>query len=116
MAPNDTQTEHRRRRRAVAQRAEEILRRATAYFGVKGCEATKLADVAAAVGIGSTALYHYFESKLHCLYAIMADALEFFGSEFERETNAHDDYLEALLAVLRGSYDPTQQDVLPNRV
>jgi len=37
----------------------------------------------------------------------MADALEFFGSEFERETNAHDDYVEALLAVLRGSYGLT---------
>ena len=54
---------------------EEILRTATAYFGENGYEATKLADVAAAVGIGSTALYHYFESKLHCLYVIMADAL-----------------------------------------
>src|SRR5947209_16098029 len=79
---------------------EEILRTATAYFGENGYEATKLADVAAAVGIGSTALYHYFESKLHCLYVIMADALEFFHSEFERETSAHEDYLDALLAVL----------------
>src|SRR5947207_7898871 len=61
---------------------EEILLTATRYFGENGYEATKLADVAAAVGIGSTALYHYFESKLHCLYVIMADALEFFRSEF----------------------------------
>ena len=41
----------------------------------------------AAVGIGSTALYHYFESKLHCLYVIMADALESFHSDFERITS-----------------------------
>jgi AcrR family transcriptional regulator len=95
---------------------EEILRTATAYFGENGYEATKLADVAAAVGIGSTALYHYFESKLHCLYVIMADALEFFRSEFERETSAHDDYLDALLAVLAGSYDLSEQDVMRNRV
>jgi TetR/AcrR family transcriptional regulator, cholesterol catabolism regulator len=95
---------------------EEILRTATAYFGETGYEATRLADVAAAVGIGSTALYHYFESKLHCLYVIMADALEFFRSEFERETSSHDDYLEALLAVLRGSFDLSEQDVLRNRV
>ena len=85
---------------------EEILRTATAYFGENGYEATKLADVAAAVGIGSTALYHYFESKLHCLYVIMADALEFFRSEFERETSAHDDYLDALLAVLAALVRP----------
>jgi AcrR family transcriptional regulator len=95
---------------------EEILRTATAYFGENGYEATKLADVAAAVGIGSTALYHYFESKLHCLYVIMADALEFFRTEFERETSAHDDYLDALLAVLSGSYELSEQDVMRNRV
>jgi TetR/AcrR family transcriptional regulator, cholesterol catabolism regulator len=95
---------------------DEILRTATAYFGEYGYEATKLADVAAAVGIGSTALYHYFESKLHCLYVIMADALGFFRSEFDRNTGAHEDYLDALLAVLRASYDLSDQDVLRNRV
>lgn len=95
---------------------DEILLTATRYFGENGYEATKLADVAASVGIGSTALYHYFESKLHCLYVIMADALEFFRSEFDRETSAHADYLDALLAVLRASYDMTEQDVLRNRV
>jgi TetR/AcrR family transcriptional regulator, cholesterol catabolism regulator len=95
---------------------EEILRTATAYFGENGYEATKLADVAAAVGIGSTALYHYFESKLHCLYVIMADALGLFRSEFDRHTSAHEDYIDALMAVLRASYDLSDQDVLRNRV
>jgi AcrR family transcriptional regulator len=95
---------------------DEILRTATAYFGENGYEATKLADVAAAVGIGSTALYHYFESKLHCLYVIMTDALDFFRSEFDRNASAHQDYVDALLAVLRGSYDLSEQDVLRNRV
>jgi len=95
---------------------DEILRTATAYFGENGYEATKLADVAAAVGIGSTALYHYFESKLHCLYLIMADALGAFRSDFDRYTSEHPDYIDALLAVLRGSYDLSEQDVLRNRV
>jgi TetR/AcrR family transcriptional regulator, cholesterol catabolism regulator len=95
---------------------DEILRTATAYFGEYGYEATKLADVAAAVGIGSTALYHYFESKLHCLYVIMADALGFFLTEFDRNTSAHEDYLDALMAVLRASYELSDQDVLRNRV
>jgi AcrR family transcriptional regulator len=95
---------------------DEILRTATAYFGEYGYEATKLADVAAAVGIGSTALYHYFESKLHCVYVIMADALGFFRSDFDRQTSAHEDYLDALMAVLRGSYDLSEQDVMRNRV
>lgn len=95
---------------------DEILRTATAYFGENGYEATKLVDVAAAVGIGSTALYHYFESKLHCLYVIMADALGSFRTEFDIRTNQHDDYLDALMAVLRGSYELSEQDVLRNRV
>jgi AcrR family transcriptional regulator len=110
-------------RRGAAQGAEssrskreEILRTATAYFGRNGYEVTKLADVAADVGIGSTALYHYFESKLHCLYVIMADALEFFHTQFERETTAHEDFADALLAALWGAYDLTEQEVLRNRV
>ena len=95
---------------------EEILQTATAYFGENGYEATKLADVAAAVGIGSTALYHYFESKLHCLYVIMADALGLFRSDFDHQTSTHEDYIDALIAVLRGAYDLSDQDVLRNRV
>jgi AcrR family transcriptional regulator len=95
---------------------EEILRTATIYFGENGYEATKLADVAAAVGIGSTALYHYFESKLHCLYVIMAEALDWFSASFDRITHEHDDFLDALLAVMRDAYDLTELEVLRNRV
>ncbi len=93
-----------------------ILDVATQYFGEHGYEDTKWADVAAAVGIGSTALYHYFESKLHCLYVIMADTLEWFQSEFDRITSEHEDYLDALLAVLRSGYELTDQEVLRQRV
>jgi AcrR family transcriptional regulator len=95
---------------------ENILTTATAYFGEHGYEDTKWADVAAAVGIGSTALYHYFESKLHCLYVIMADALESFQDDFERITTGHDEFLGALVAVLRSGYELTEQEVLRNRV
>lgn len=93
-----------------------VLETATEYFGEHGYEDSKWADVAAAVGIGSTALYHYYESKLHCLYVIVADALEWFQSEFDRITGEHDDYLEALLAVLRSSFDLTDHEVLRNRL
>jgi AcrR family transcriptional regulator len=95
---------------------EQILSVATAYFGEHGYEDTKWADVAAAVGIGSTALYHYFESKLHCLYVIMAEAIESFQSDFERITEEHDDYLDALVTVLRSGYELTEQEVLRNRL
>ena len=104
------------RRTSSRSKRAEILTTATAYFGEHGYEDTKWAAVAAAVGIGSTALYHYFESKLHCLYVIMADALESFHSDFERITSESDDYLGALLAVLRSNYDLTEQEVLRNRL
>jgi AcrR family transcriptional regulator len=92
------------------------VRVAAEYFGEHGYEDTKWADVATAVGIGSTALYHYFESKLHCLYVIMADAIESFQSDFDRITAEHDDFTEALLAVLRASYEVSEHDVLRLRV
>jgi AcrR family transcriptional regulator len=95
---------------------DEILASAIDHFGQDGYEDTKWADVAASVGIGSTALYHYFESKLHCLYVIMADALEAFQDDFERLTSQHEDYLEALIAVLRSGYELGEHEVLRMRV
>jgi TetR/AcrR family transcriptional regulator, cholesterol catabolism regulator len=95
---------------------EGILTAATAYFGEHGYEDTKWADVAAAVGIGSTALYHYFESKLHCLYVIMAEALASFQSDFDRITSENEDFLDALVLVLRSGFELTEQEVLRNRV
>jgi TetR/AcrR family transcriptional regulator, cholesterol catabolism regulator len=95
---------------------DEIVARAIERFGQDGYEDTKWADVAAAVGIGSTALYHYFESKLHCLYVIMADALELFHEDFERTTRDHENYLEALVAVLRSGFELSDEQVLRVRV
>ena len=94
----------------------DILRVATEIFGRDGYEHSKWADVAKEVGIGSTALYHYFESKLHCLYVIMAEALESDQTEFEELTKDPDDYLDALVSVLRNLYDLTEHEVLRNRV
>src|SRR3954452_1280088 len=94
----------------------DILATASRYFGEHGYEDTKWADIAAEVGIGSTALYHYFESKLHCLYVIMGEALESFSTDFDRITKEHDDYVEALVAVLRSGYDITDEEVLRLRV
>ncbi len=95
---------------------EKILATAAAYFGEHGYEDTKWSDVAAAVGIGSTALYHYFESKLHCLYVIMADTLESFQNDFDRITGEHEDWLEALIALWRSAYDLTDEEVLRMRL
>src|SRR5215212_8557297 len=94
----------------------DILRVATAIFGRDGYEHSKWADVAAEVGIGSTALYHYFESKLHCLYVIMAEALESFLADFQRITAEQDDYREALVAALRSGYELSEAEILRMRV
>jgi TetR/AcrR family transcriptional regulator, cholesterol catabolism regulator len=101
---------------SVRSKRAQILRIATDYFGEHGYEDTKWADVAAAVGIGSTALYHYFESKLHCLYVIMADTVGSFQSDFDRITGEHEDYLDGLLAVIRSGYDLTEHEVLRGRL
>jgi AcrR family transcriptional regulator len=95
---------------------DDIVASAIEHFGQEGYEDTKWADVAADVGIGSTALYHYFESKLHCLYVIMAEALESFLRDFDRTTRGHEDYLEALLALLRSGYELSEHEVLRSRV
>jgi AcrR family transcriptional regulator len=105
-------------RRAPSSRNKRaaILEVATDQFGREGYEHSKWADVAAAVGIGSTALYHYFESKLHCLYEIMAEALEADREKFERITKEHDDFVAALVAVLQGAFQLSEHDVLRNRL
>jgi len=115
---NKHQAESRRATPRASSRGkrDEIVTRAVEHFGQQGYEDTKWADVAASVGIGSTALYHYFESKLHCLYVIMADALEFFQRDFERITGEHPDYLQALVTVLRYGFELTEYEVLRIRV
>src|ERR1700710_3180315 len=66
----------------------EIVAVATKFFGENGYEDTKWADVAAAVGLGPTALYHYFESKQQCLFEILVEALEDARAEFARPNQA----------------------------
>ncbi len=77
MAKNvQTQATQRARTPASSRsKRQEILTSAIDHFGRDGYEYTKWADIAEDVGFGSTALYHYFESKLHCLFEIHGDAL-----------------------------------------
>jgi TetR/AcrR family transcriptional regulator, cholesterol catabolism regulator len=98
-----------------AKRAE-ILAAATERFGRDGYEHTKWADIAADVGVGPTALYHYFESKQHCLYVIMERAIEDFRERFGRLTTEHRDPLVALEAVMRDCFDLSDHEVLRNRL
>jgi AcrR family transcriptional regulator len=95
---------------------DEILAAATERFGRDGYEDTKWADIAADVGVGPTALYHYFESKQHCLYVIMDQAIEGFRSRFEELTAEGDDPLEHLVDVVHDCFRLSERDIQRNRV
>jgi TetR/AcrR family transcriptional regulator, cholesterol catabolism regulator len=95
---------------------DDILAAATERFGSDGYEDTKWADIAADVGVGPTALYHYFESKQHCLYVIMDQAIEGFRARFEALTAEADDSLERLVAVIEDCFRLSDEEVQRNRV
>jgi AcrR family transcriptional regulator len=92
----------------------EIVAVATKFFGENGYEDTKWADVATAVGLGPTALYHYFESKQQCLFEIMVEAIEDAAAEFGRLTEG--EYGAALRALLRGTFERDEREVCRARV
>jgi AcrR family transcriptional regulator len=94
----------------------EILVAATDRFGRDGYEHTKWADIAGDIGVGATALYHYFESKQHCLYEIMDEAIEDFRSQFVAITTAEPDLRRAIGTVRASSFELTEHEVLRNRV
>jgi AcrR family transcriptional regulator len=96
---------------------DDILAAATERFGRDGYEDTRWADIAADVGVGPTALYHYFESKQHCLYVIMDRAIESFRARFEELTAAEDsDPLAVLDLVIADCFDISEHEVQRNRV
>src|SRR3954470_21452044 len=74
------------RARIEGTKRREILVAATERFGRDGYEDTKRADIAADGACGPTPLFHYFESKQHCRYVIMDQALEGFHGRFEALT------------------------------
>ncbi|MHB8695067.1 MAG: TetR/AcrR family transcriptional regulator [Solirubrobacteraceae bacterium] len=103
------------RRHEGAKRAE-ILDAATDRFGRDGYEDTKWADIAADVGVGPTALYHYFESKQHCLFVIMDQAIEDFHLRFERLASEQPAQLDSLCAILVDCFRLSDRDIQRNRV
>jgi AcrR family transcriptional regulator len=114
--PAPTRRRHAPQQPGPRSKLDQILAVATDYFGRYGYEETKWADVAAAVGIGSTALYHYFESKQHCLYEIMSRAIERAHERFERIVGEHADWSAALVALLDAGFDLSVKDVNEYRV
>src|SRR3954462_3930300 len=105
---NSAQEERGRRARG---KRNEILAAATDRFGRDGYEHTKWADIAADIGVGATALYHYFESKQHCLYVIMDEAIEGFRARFAAITAQESNPVRAIEAVVASCFDLSDHDV-----
>ncbi len=112
----DDRTRQKGERRHDGAKRQGILAAATDRFGRDGYEDTKWADIAADVGVGPTALYHYFESKQHCLFVIMDQAIESFHSRFARLAAKHPTHLDALVAILLDCFELSDRDIQRNRV
>jgi len=84
---------------------ELILATAAADFARTGYRASRWSDVADAVGIGSTALYHYFVSKEHCLFTIMADVLRDNRDYFELISRQSDEPRTVIAAAMRHPFE-----------
>lgn len=93
-----------------------IVAAAVDRFGSDGFEHTKWAAIADDVGIGQTALYHYFESKAHCLLTIMRTELTQSLERFERVTESTDDPTKALRVAVRSAYEGGARDALQRRI
>lgn len=113
---NDRTSRPRRRPRNDGARRAEILDAAIERFGRDGYENTKWAEIADDVGIGPTALYHYFDSKQHCLYVILDEALAELHQRFDSITSGHGDPRDALHAICTDCFELSEREVLRNRV
>lgn len=108
---------------STAQRTESARSKRTAIvaaavdrFGSDGYEHTKWAAIADDVGIGQTALYHYFESKAHCLLTIMRLELTQSLERFQTVTGSVEDPAEALALAVRAAYNGSARDALQRRI
>ena len=110
MAKVRMETEGPRSKRAL------ILTAAIEKFGKDGYEHTKWATIADQVGIGQTALYHYFESKAHCLLTIMRLELTQSLARFQEVTGSIEDPAEALAQAVRSAYEASARDALQRRI
>ena len=95
---------------------KDIVEAAVASFGGVGYEHAKWAAIAGDVGIGQTALYHYFESKAHCLLTIMGNELTRYHERFSSAVEGAADSESALRAAIASAYDITEAEALQARI
>jgi AcrR family transcriptional regulator len=93
-----------------------ILDAAIDNFGEVGFEHTKWATIASQVGIGQTALYHYFESKVHCLLTIMSTELERSLERARKATAGIEDPEQMLRAAVTSAFQVEPREALQARI
>lgn len=110
------QPDTRTARVSARSKRELVLTVATRRFAEHGYERTRWAAVAEEVGVGLPALYHYFESKTHCLLTIMRRELDNYIGRFvwaiDDATTAEDALRVAVVAAVQG----TPSDILRRRI
>ena len=93
-----------------------ILDAAIDNFGKVGFEQTKWATIASQVGIGQTALYHYFESKTHCLLTIMSTELRQAQQRSSAAIDGVSDPVEVLRRAVASAFEVTPREALQARI
>lgn len=93
-----------------------IMDLAAREFASTGYRASKWGDVAEQLGIGSTALYHYFASKEHCLFEIMAETLRENRDNFDVVQKQFDDPREVIGAAIRHVFEGGELVISRNRL
>lgn len=89
---------------------QRILDAARGAFAAHGYEVATNRSLAAAAGITSGALYHYFESKLDLYVEIYRDVQTLIASRFEKAVTEKDSFVDRLNAVLDESHQLNIED------
>ena len=79
---------------------DRLVSTARHLFARDGFDATTNRDIAAAAGITTGAIYHYFSSKADLYVAVYTETIDFVYGEFERAVVHHDNLLDQYVAVL----------------
>ncbi len=95
---------------------ELILRIAAEEFGRRGFDATKWATIAESAGIGGTALYHYFESKTHCLFTLMLESYEGWYTRWSECLASDDDPVASILSAVSASFQFSEAEAVKARL
>lgn len=93
-----------------------ILRVAAEEFGRNGFDATKWARIAEPAGIGNTALYHYFESKTHCLFTLLLESYAGWYERWQAQLVDEGDDVQAILDAVAAAFRCTEAEAIKHRL